>query len=151
MSGGEQQRVSLARAIVLDREILLLDEPTVNLDPKNVSIIEETIRRITQERKKTIVLATHNMFQAESVSQNIALLLEGTVKQTGTKNEIFGKSNMYLTSFARLENVFSGNIKNKQRRHFTDRNQSKSKNRSIIQSVRKSYCSCETGRYSGFN
>jgi tungstate transport system ATP-binding protein len=108
LSGGEQQRVSFARALVLDRELLLLDEPTVNIDPKNVSIIEETIQLVNRERNTTIVLATHNMFQAEAISQNVALILEGTVKQTGTKQEIFGKSNKYLTSFARLENVFSG-------------------------------------------
>ena len=108
LSGGEQQRVSLARALVLDRELLLLDEPTVNLDPKNISIIEETIQRVNREKKTTIVLATHNMFQAEIISQRVALILDGTVKEEGTRQEIFGKSNKYLTSFSRLENVFSG-------------------------------------------
>ena len=108
LSGGEQQRVSLARALVLDRELLLLDEPTVNIDPKNVSIIEETIQRVNREKNTTIVLATHNMFQAEAISENVALILEGTVKQVGTNQQIFGTSNDYLTSFARLENVFSG-------------------------------------------
>ena len=108
LSGGEQQRVSIARALVLDRELLLLDEPTVNIDPKNVSIIEETILRVNREKKITIVLATHNLFQAEAISERVALILEGTVRQVGTKHEIFGKSNKYLTSFARLENVFSG-------------------------------------------
>jgi len=108
LSGGEQQRVSLARALVLDRELLLLDEPTVNIDPKNVSIIEETILRVNREKNITIVLATHNLFQAEAISERVALILEGTVRQVGTKHEIFGKSNKYLTSFARLENVFSG-------------------------------------------
>jgi len=108
LSGGEQQRVSLARALVLDRELLLLDEPTVNIDPKNVSIIEETILRVNRERKTSIVLATHNMFQAEALSERIALLLEGTIRQVGTNQEVFGKSNKYLASFSRLENVFSG-------------------------------------------
>ena len=108
LSGGEQQRVSLARALVLDRELLLLDEPTVNIDPKNVSIIEETIQRVNRKKNTTIVLATHNMFQAEAISENVALILEGTVKQVGTNQQIFGTSNDYLTSFARLENVFSG-------------------------------------------
>jgi len=108
LSGGEQQRVSLARALVIDRELLLLDEPTVNLDPKNVSIIEEAIHRVNQEKKATIVLATHNMFQAEAISQRVALLIDGTVKQIGTNRDVFGKSNKHLESFARLENVFSG-------------------------------------------
>jgi len=108
LSGGEQQRVSLARALVLDRELLLLDEPTVNIDPKNVSIIEETIQRVNREKNTTIVLATHNMFQAEAISEKVALILEGTVKQAGTNQQIFGTSNKYLTRFARLENVFSG-------------------------------------------
>ena len=112
LSGGEQQRVSLARALALGRELLLLDEPTVNLDPKHVSIIEEIIQRVNQEEKTTIVLATHNMFQAESISKKVALIIEGTVRQIGTNHEIFGKSNKYLTSFTRLENVFSGTSKN---------------------------------------
>jgi molybdopterin-binding protein len=111
LSGGEQQRVSLARALVLDRELLLLDEPTVNIDPKNVSIIEETILRVNREKNTTIVLATHNMFQAEALSERIALLLEGTIRQIGTNQEIFGRSNKHLASFSRLENVFSGTSK----------------------------------------
>lgn len=108
LSGGEQQRVSLARALVLDRELLLLDEPTVNLDPKNVSIIEEIIQRVNREKKTTIAWATHNMYQAELLSQNVAIIDNGTIKEIGTKQKIFGESNKNLVSFARLENVFSG-------------------------------------------
>lgn len=108
LSGGEQQRVALARALVLGRELLLLDEPTANIDPKNVSIIEETILRANREYGTTVALATHNMFQAEAISQRVVLLLDGTIRQVGTNQEIFGASNRYLASFARLENVFSG-------------------------------------------
>jgi molybdopterin-binding protein len=108
LSGGEQQRVALARALVLDRELLLLDEPTVNIDPKNASIIEEAILRANREGKTTIALATHNMFQAQALSEKVALLHDGTIRQVGTNQEIFGASNKYLASFARLENVFSG-------------------------------------------
>ncbi len=108
LSGGEQQRVALARALVLDTELLLLDEPTVNIDPKNASIIEDVILRANREIKTSIVLATHNLFQAEAVSENVTLLLDGAVKQVGASEEIFGASNKYLTSFARFENCFSG-------------------------------------------
>ncbi len=108
LSGGEQQRVSLARALVLNTELLLLDEPTVNLDPKNVSIIEESISRVKQDHKTTVVLATHNMFQAEAMSDRAALILGGTISHVGTNQEVFGNSNKHLASFARLENVFSG-------------------------------------------
>jgi tungstate transport system ATP-binding protein len=77
LSGGEAQRVSLARAMVLDTEVLLLDEPTANLDPYNVNLIENAIRSLNQQRHKTIVLVTHNVFQAHRLAQRTALLLEG--------------------------------------------------------------------------
>jgi tungstate transport system ATP-binding protein len=108
LSGGEQQRVSLARALALNAELLLLDEPTANLDPKNVSIIEETISRVNREFNTTIVMATHNLFQAETITKRAALLLGGKIVQVGTAQEIFRVPSKHLTSFARLENVFSG-------------------------------------------
>jgi len=108
LSGGEQQRISLARALVLDTELLLLDEPTANLDPKNVSVIEETVSRVNRERKNTVVMATHNLFQAETITKRAALLLGGKVVEVGTAQEIFRTPSRHLASFARLENVFSG-------------------------------------------
>lgn len=111
LSGGEQQRVSLARALVLETDVLLLDEPTANLDPKNVSIIEGAISRVNRESKTTVVMATHNMFQAETLTTRAALLIGGKVAQIGTPWEIFGRPSQYLASFARLENVFSGTSK----------------------------------------
>jgi tungstate transport system ATP-binding protein len=111
LSGGEQQRVSLAMALALNTELLLLDEPTANLDPKNISIIEETISWVNREHRTTVVMATHNMFQAEALTHRAALLLRGRIVQTGTPQEIFGAPSKDLASFARLENVFSGDSK----------------------------------------
>ena len=108
LSGGEQQRVSLARALALNAELLLLDEPTANLDPKNVSIIEETISRVNHEFNTTIVMATHNLFQAETITKRAALILDGKIVQVGTAQEIFRVPSKHLASFSRLENVFSG-------------------------------------------
>ncbi len=77
LSGGEAQRVALARAMVLELDALLLDEPTANLDPYNVGLIEDIVRRINKENKTTIVLVTHNIFQAHRLADRVALILEG--------------------------------------------------------------------------
>jgi len=108
LSGGEQQRVALARALVLNTRLLLLDEPTANLDPKNASIIEEAILTVNKERKTTIVMATHNMFQARAVPHRIALINQGKISEVGTAAGIFGKLSRNLASFAAVENTFHG-------------------------------------------
>jgi molybdopterin-binding protein len=108
LSGGEKQRVSLARALVLDTELLLLDEPTANLDPENVSIIEEAVTHVNQERNRTVVMSTHNIFQAQRITGKAALLLRGKITEVGTVNELFRSPSERLAAFARLENVFSG-------------------------------------------
>lgn len=82
LSGGEAQRVSLARAMVLETPILLLDEPTANLDPYNVSLIENAIRSINQQRAATVVIVTHNVFQARRLAHRTALLLDGHLVET---------------------------------------------------------------------
>lgn len=108
LSGGEQQRVALARALVLNTRFIFLDEPTANLDPKNVSIMEEAIATISRESKTTIVMATHNMFQAKTLPDRIALMKDGRIMEVGTSTEIFGSLSKVLTSFAVLENTFKG-------------------------------------------
>jgi molybdopterin-binding protein len=95
-------------ALVLETKVLLLDEPTANLDPKNVSIVEEIISWVNRERETTVVMATHNMFQAESLTKKMALIIGGKIVQVGTPKEVFGAPSKHLASFARLENVFSG-------------------------------------------
>lgn len=77
LSGGEAQRVALARALVIRPEVLLLDEPTANLDPYNVKLIEQIVAEVNQDWGTTVVLVTHNVFQAKRLAHRTALLLEG--------------------------------------------------------------------------
>lgn len=111
LSGGEQQRVALARALALNTKLLLLDEPTANLDPKNASIMEEIISTVNRELKTTIVMATHNMFQAKNLPHRVALITNGEIREVGTPTEIFGSLSKTLASFAALENTFTGTAK----------------------------------------
>ena len=108
LSGGEQQRVAIARALVLHTNLLLLDEPTANLDPKNAGILEEVIDTVNRENKTTIVMATHNMFQAKKLPHRIALMDEGKITEIGTPAEVFGKLSKNLASFAAVDNTFTG-------------------------------------------
>ena len=88
LSGGEQQRMAIARALVLEPELLLLDEPTSNLDPKNTIAIEEIIRGI---RKTTVVFATNNPFQAKRLSDQVAFLMDGNLVKEGSAREILNR------------------------------------------------------------
>ena len=108
LSGGEQQRVAIARALVLKTKLLLLDEPTANLDPKNAQILEEVIATVNHEMKTTIVISTHNMFQAKKLPSRIALIDEGRITQIGTPADIFGKLSKNLASFGAVTNTFKG-------------------------------------------
>jgi tungstate transport system ATP-binding protein len=89
LSGGEAQRVSLARAIVLQPDVLLLDEPTANLDPYNVGMIEEIVRSLNEREGTTIVLVTHNVFQARRLAHRVGLLLEGRIVEVAEGTAFF--------------------------------------------------------------
>jgi tungstate transport system ATP-binding protein len=109
LSVGEAQRVALARVIATEPELLLLDEPTADLDPKNVAIIEGVISHINREDKTTIIIVTHNMPQAERLAEKLALLNEGRLTEMGRTDEVFRRpSSGILASFIRFENIFSG-------------------------------------------
>jgi molybdopterin-binding protein len=108
LSGGEQQRVAIARALVLKTKLLLLDEPTANLDPKTAGILEEVIDTVNRESKTTIVMATHNMFQAKKLPHRIALMDEGKITEVGAPAEVFGKLSKNLARFAAVNNTFTG-------------------------------------------
>jgi tungstate transport system ATP-binding protein len=87
LSGGEIQRVAIVRALAFGPEVLLLDEPTANLDPGNVRLVEDMIRNC-QARGVTIVLAVHQIFQARRLASRTALLLDGRLIEIGPTAKI---------------------------------------------------------------
>ncbi len=89
LSGGEAQRVALARAMILQPDVLLLDEPTANLDPYNVGMIEEIVRQMNATQAMTMVLVTHNIFQAKRLAHRVALLLNGRVVEAAPTDTFF--------------------------------------------------------------
>ncbi len=83
LSGGESQKVSLARALVFAPELLLLDEPTSNIDPESIKIMEREIVRYNKENKGTVLIVTHNIAQSERICDKVLYLEKGKV---GFKN-----------------------------------------------------------------
>ncbi|RLM63241.1 phosphate ABC transporter ATP-binding protein [Halorubrum sp. Atlit-8R] len=88
LSGGEAQRVSFARALAYDPDVLLLDEPTSDLDPRNTAVIEEAIDE-AKSRGIGVALATHDMHQAERVADRVAVLLDDGITEVGPTEAIF--------------------------------------------------------------
>jgi tungstate transport system ATP-binding protein len=107
LSGGEAQRVALARAIVLQPDVLLLDEPTANLDPYNVGLIEEIVTNLNREQGTTLVLVTHNVFQAKRLAHRVALMLEGQiVEEAGVETFFESPQDPRTAAFVRGEMVY---------------------------------------------
>ena len=89
LSGGQMQLVALARALAPQPDALLLDEPTANLDPAYVTLVEEVIAEAQSARGMTVVWATHNLFQARRVGATVALLLAGRIVEVADAPTFF--------------------------------------------------------------
>ncbi|MEM1550360.1 MAG: ATP-binding cassette domain-containing protein [Candidatus Bathyarchaeia archaeon] len=108
LSGGEAQRVSLAQTLVTEPDLLLLDEPTANLDPRNISIVEDALLEINRRGKTTIIIASHDLQQVRSLAQRIAILNRGRIIRIVSSNKILAEPSDELSEYMRLENIFSG-------------------------------------------
>jgi len=97
LSGGEAQRVAMARAVVFEPDVLLLDEPTSNLDPSNIIIIEKMIERYIKKPDKTIIMITHNIMQAKRLADRIGLIYEGEMIEVAKKDKFFNDPERNLT------------------------------------------------------
>jgi tungstate transport system ATP-binding protein len=88
LSGGEAQRVSLARAFVLEPELLLLDEPFSSLDPPTRAKMIEDLSILLAENHRTAVFVTHNLNEAAKLSHRIAVIVGGRLHQVGPARQI---------------------------------------------------------------
>jgi tungstate transport system ATP-binding protein len=111
LSGGEAQRVALARSLVLEPDVLLLDEPTANLDPVSTVKIEQLISYIARQHNTTMIMATHDMSQGQQLADRIGVLLDGRLVQTGNAADIFrSPQNEEVAHFVGMENIMEGVI-----------------------------------------
>lgn len=96
LSGGEQQRIALARAFLLDSNVLLLDEPTANLDPNSAIIIEKAIVS-KKSSQRIIIMATHNLNQARRMADEIVHIHNGEIVEVANPTEFFENPKSEIT------------------------------------------------------
>lgn len=106
LSGGQQQRVALMRALMLDPDWMLLDEPLGALDPLIRSDLQQDLRKIFRSLGKSVVLVTHDLQEAAYFADQIALLRDGRVVQSGTLRELMDSpSDPFVTRFIQAQQI----------------------------------------------
>jgi phospholipid/cholesterol/gamma-HCH transport system ATP-binding protein len=99
ISGGMQKRVGLARALALEPEILLLDEPTAGLDPISSREIDDLILKLQRERKMASIVVTHDLFSARTIANRLALLDQGNVVVEGNFEDLQQSNAPFVKEF----------------------------------------------------
>jgi len=109
LSGGEMQRVAIARALVTRPEVLLLDEPTANLDPVNTDLIEKLILAIHKKFQTTIILSTHDMIQGQRLADRMGVIIHGRIAQVGSIHDIFYRpQGRDIARFVGIDTILNG-------------------------------------------
>ena len=107
LSGGELQRTALARALMIDPEVLLLDEPLSALDPAFRQEIQELLRRLHQSTRVTLLMVTHDFAEALSLAERAAVISHGRIEQVDTTEDIFRRPRTpFVADFTGMKNLF---------------------------------------------
>jgi ABC-type Fe3+/spermidine/putrescine transport system ATPase subunit len=111
LSGGQQQRVALARALSLQPEVLLLDEPLSNLDAGLRVLMRAEIKRLQRELALTVAYVTHDQEEAMAISDRIAVMEAGRIRQVGTPDEIYERpATEFVAAFVGVVNFLDGEV-----------------------------------------
>ena len=98
LSGGEKRRVAFARALLLKPDVILLDEPTADLDPTAISVFEQILKEL-RNRGVLIILTTHNILQAKRISDTLTVLIDGKLVATGSLEKILNTTDPEVKAF----------------------------------------------------
>jgi len=112
LSGGEAKRVSLARAFALKPEVIMMDEAFNSLDPPTRETLMDDLRNILEKTKITAVLALHDREETLRLAQNVTVMAEGKIIQSGTTAEIFNQPDSeFVANFVGTETILEGSVK----------------------------------------
>lgn len=111
LSGGEQQRVAIARSMVLNPKLLLLDEPLSNLDVHLRDVMRKEIKRIQKQFGVTMIIVTHDQEDACKLADRVIVINEGHIEQIGTPEELYkNPKNNFISSFIGENNIIDKNL-----------------------------------------
>ena len=111
LSGGEQQRVAIARSMVLNPKLLLLDEPLSNLDVHLRDVMRKEIKRIQKQFGVTMIIVTHDQEDAFKLADRVVVINEGHIEQIGTPEELYKEpKNNFISSFIGENNIIDENL-----------------------------------------
>ena len=106
MSGGQRQRVGIMRALMLDPEVMLLDEPMGALDPLVRYDLQNDLKEIFRSLQKTVLLVTHDLGEADFLGDDVVLLKDGRIVQQGTLEDIANRpADPFVTDFIRAQRI----------------------------------------------
>jgi ABC-type Fe3+/spermidine/putrescine transport system ATPase subunit len=112
LSGGQQQRVALARALVVEPDVLLLDEPLSNLDAKLRARVRTELKEIQQSLGKTTILVTHDQEEALSISDRIAVMDAGRIRQVGSPRDVYARpADPFVADFVGIANLVPATVR----------------------------------------